>query len=165
LFSLLCLVSAWQLWRVGDGIADRRERAMWRGLASVLVMLAINDLVESAITDLLRSRAMQQGWYEGRQIIQLGFIVIAGATCLLACSFLLFLVRGTPHATKIGVVALTLLLTLALVRGTSLHEVDHLLGKRVLGLKLNRIIEIGGLALVMLASEWRRRLLQSSCRR
>ena len=131
-------------------------------MAITLIVLAINDLFEGAITDVLRRHAMQQGWYEGRQIVQIGFIVVAGLTCLLAGGVLFLLAWWAPFSTKIVVVALTLLVALALVRGTSLHEIDHLLGKRMLGLKLNRLIEISGLALVLLASEWRRCLLHAS---
>jgi hypothetical protein len=43
-----------------------------------------------------------------------------------------------------------------LIRAASFHHVDRLIGRTVLGFRWNWILEMGGIGLVLLASQWRR---------
>jgi hypothetical protein len=42
-----------------------------------------------------------------------------------------------------------------LIRAASFHHVDRLIGRTVLGFRWNWILEMGGIGLVLLASQWR----------
>jgi hypothetical protein len=43
-----------------------------------------------------------------------------------------------------------------LIRAASFHHIDRLIGRTILGLKWNWVLEMGGITIVLLASEWRR---------
>jgi hypothetical protein len=74
------------------------------------------------------------------------------------------LTRATTRATigtypDIGL-ALTgtvAVLAFVLIRAASFHHIDQFIGERILGLKWNWILEVGGISIVLLSSEWRRR--------
>jgi len=44
-----------------------------------------------------------------------------------------------------------------LIRAASFHHIDRFIGDRILGLKWNWILEMGGISIVLLSSEWRQR--------
>jgi hypothetical protein len=70
---------------------------------------------------------------------------------------------GKAHsaaATQIALIGIVMLIALALVRDTSLHQIDRLISRRIFGPKVNWILDLGGLGLVLLTSEWRLRLKQ-----
>jgi len=69
---------------------------------------------------------------------------------------LLFWTRKSPIQTWLALVASTFVLGYVLIRAASFHHIDHFIGGRVLGFKWNWILEITGIAIVLLASEWRR---------
>jgi hypothetical protein len=154
-FSLLYLAAAWLAWWTTDVVIDRGESALWHGIFAVLIVLAVNKLFEGAITDLARVYAMRHGWYYQRRIMQAEFIAIVAMSCCLVASAVLFLARQSPAATQIALIGIVMLIALALVRDTSLHQIDYLINQRKFGLKVSWILDLGGLGLVLLASEWR----------
>ena len=155
LFSLLYLGAAWLAWKTANVIIDRSECALWHGMFVALIALAINKLFEGAITDLVRVSAMRHGRYPQRRIVQAEFITIVAILCWLFASAVLFLARRSPAATQIALIGIVILIALALVRDTSLHQIDYLINRRKFGLKVNWMLDLGGLGLVVLMSEWR----------
>jgi len=156
-FSLLYFASAWLVWSTTNALVDRRESALWQGIFAVLIVLAINRLLGGAITDLARVYAIQRGWYWQRRIVQAEFIFIVAITCWLVAITVLFLARHSPAATQIALMGIVTLIALAFVRDTSLHQIDYLINLRIVGLKVNWILDLGGLGLVLVASGWRLR--------
>jgi hypothetical protein len=157
IFSLLYFAAAWLVWSTTSVLIDRRESALWYGIFAVLIVLAINRLLGDAITDLAREYAIQHGWYFQRRIVQAEFIAIVAILCWLVAITVLFLARHSPAATQIALIGIVTLIALAFVRDTSLHQIDYLIHQRIFGLRVNWILDLGGLALVLLASGWRLR--------
>src|SRR5215471_20103805 len=49
----------------------------------------------------------------------------------------------------------TLVTGYVLIRAASFHHVDRFIGRTILGFRWNWILEMGGIALVLFASQWR----------
>jgi hypothetical protein len=134
----------------------------WRAISIMFVALGINKQLDlqTAFTELGRIIAFEQGWYGQRQIVQIWFIVGVAATCFLVAIALLILTRNAAPPTWLALVGMTIVLAFVLIRAASFHHIDRFIGERILGLKWNWVLEMGGIAVVIIASEWRRRQLR-----
>ena len=63
--------------------------------------------------------------------------------------------------TWLGLLGVILVLGFVTIRSASFHHFDEFIGSRVMGFKWNWVLEMGGISLVIIASEWRRRLARS----
>ena len=59
-------------------------------------------------------------------------------------------------STWLAVVGATLVMGYVLIRAASFHHVDRFIGSRIFGFRWNWILEMGGIALVLFAGQWRR---------
>jgi hypothetical protein len=137
----------------------RSEIIVWAVIALMFIALGINKQLDlqSALTEIGRMLARAQGWYDQRWIVQLFFIEGIAVICLVAATTLLVMIRRAPAATWLAALGTILVLTFVLIRAASFHHVDRFIGTRVLGLRWNWILEIGGILIVMVAA-WLRRL-------
>jgi hypothetical protein len=135
------------------------DRGLWRAISVAFIALGVNKQLDlqSALTELGRVLATSQGWYEQRQVVQFWFILAAGSICLLLGLILLVMARRAPLPTWVALVGVTLVLAFVAIRAASFHHFDRFIGTRILGLKWNWVLEIGGISIVLIASEWRRR--------
>jgi hypothetical protein len=62
----------------------------------------------------------------------------------------------------LALIGATLVLGFVLIRAASFHHMDRFIGTRILGLRWNWILEMSGIGLVLLASQWRQSLLGKS---
>ncbi|AZL60507.1 isopropylmalate isomerase [Tabrizicola piscis] len=132
----------------------RREQLFWWFCAVALVLLAANKQLDlqSLLTSVARCVAVDQGWYENRRMMQRVFILAvaaAGALGFLAGGLLM---RGTFARTGLPILGLGLVCTFVAIRAASFHHVDILIDTRVLGLRLNWVLELPGPLLIWLAS-------------
>jgi hypothetical protein len=145
-----------------------RMSALWKGLAVGLLLLGINKQLDlqTALTEFGRIVAHQQGWYERRQRVQIDFIIgVVLVGIWLVCSVLLLAGRNLPRL-GLALAGIVFLCCFVAIRASSFHHVDLLLGFRFAGLKMNWIMELGGIALVGLGAygerrSFRRALLQA----
>jgi len=157
LISLLYLAAGWLAWTNADAV-NRRESSFWRASFAALIVLAINKLFEGPLTHQARALAIEHGWYAQRQTAQIEVIVFVAISCLIIAGVLLFLTKTFPAATQIALVGVLMLLGFGIIRDASLHQLDDLIARRIIGLKVNWILELAGIALVLSVSEWRCRL-------
>jgi hypothetical protein len=141
-------------------VVDRGESLLWKGLFFLMVLLGINKQLDlqSALTELGRVLANQEGWYDRRQVVQVWFIVGVAAVCVFLAVFLLVLARRSPGPTWVALLGMIVVLAFVLIRAASFHHIDRFIGDRILGLKWNWVLEMGGISIILLGSEWRRRL-------
>ena len=52
-------------------------------------------------------------------------------------------------------------LAFVLIRAASFHHIDRFIDARILGLKWNWVVEMGGISIVLVASQWRDRTAPS----
>jgi len=152
----VAMVSCWRTAsRLDDGV---RERRIWRAVSVSFLLLGINKQLDlqTALTEAGRVLAELQGWYGQRQIVQVDFIILMAAVCVIAIVTLLIWARGAPFPTWFALVGTTLVVGFVLIRAASFHHIDRFLGHAILGFRWNWILEMGGISVVLLASYWRR---------
>ncbi len=148
--------------RTGDAAGDARlfgrERRLWALLGFALLFLGINKQLDlqTAMTEALRMLAVSGGWYRNRRIFQVGFILALGAAIFVGLAVLLRLTRGLSKSVKCSVLGLCLILVFVLARASSFHHMDRLISTRILGLRVNWMLELGGIAVVILGTALRR---------
>ena len=158
---LLAVVSCWKtaykLAMVGTGVAQ--ERRAWRAISALFLALGINKQLDlqTALTEVGRMLARSEGWYNQRQVVQLAFIVLVAIICVVAALMLLIFVRNAPAPTWFALSGTTFVLGFVLIRAASFHHIDRFLGESILGFRWNWILEMGGISLVLVGSEWRRK--------
>jgi hypothetical protein len=129
---------------------SNNESMVWRMMVFGLIALGLNKQLDlqSALTELGRMLAFEQGWYGNRRQVQEAFIValcIAGLTVLAAMTLLVW---GSPKATLWACAGASGLLVFVALRALSFHRLDEMLGWRIAGLALNWILEIGSLLVI-----------------
>ena len=150
---VLYFIAAWTAWRAFK-VSEGRERSLWLLIWLMLAALGINKQLDllTALTEIGRVLAFKQGWYGDRHIVQIWFIIGVAAACAEIAVGLLWLAYKTAYSTQLALLGMVILVAFVLIRAVSLHDIDHLIGERVLGLKWNWIMEIGGISIVLLGS-------------
>jgi hypothetical protein len=119
----------------------------------LLWLLAVNKQLDfqTAITEIGRMLARKQGWYGHRAHVQKAFI---GALCgfgLLCVAASGIALRGLGSAVKVAALGICFIGVFVLIRASSFHRVDVFLGHRLVHLRMNWLLEMGGI-LVMLGA-------------
>lgn len=137
--------------RLAFGKGGRPERVFWLMLFVLLAFLTVNKQLDlqSALTALARCMAKVQGWYESRRGVQTGFILsLLGASAV----FLLILaVTMWRHLrrTWMAVLGLVFLTGFVAIRAVGFHRFDVLIKSDVAGVRVNWLLELGGIALIL----------------
>lgn len=153
-------------WWLAERRIGRRTRTEWWPTywgVSALLLVTMGAARATELGELLaafgRERALSDGWYETRRNIQA--IAVASVTALWFVTVVVAIWRIPPRRRRYlpHVVALTTVVGFAAVRIISLHQIDAVLYNRgVGGVRFVAIIELGLLALTVLAAAARARL-------
>lgn len=134
--------------------SNNRERLLWFWVAGLMGFLCLNKQLDlqSLFTDLGRVLAREQGWYAKRRGVQEAFVLLL----LMGSGWLLFLVswrfRSFWRRHALLLTGLFFTLTFIVVRATSFHHVDRFLGTPVIGMRINVILELTGIAMIAAAA-------------
>lgn len=160
----LYLAASFSCWRTArlpaEKMQNSRERYLWLCLSILFLALGVNKQLDlqSALTEIGRILAMSHGWYERRQVIQVEFVGIVAIVAIVAIVVLLVWTRRSPAATWLALTGAVLVFGFVVIRAASFHHIDRFIGQRILMLRWNWIVEMGGIILVIAGSEWRRRI-------
>jgi hypothetical protein len=134
--------------------APARRAALWLSIALVLGFLGINKQLDlqTLVAEIGRSMALEQGWYEKRRAIQMGFIIAVLVTCAGGLAALVWLVRGHLADFLLPLGGMLLLVAFVAVRATSFHGMDALIRSEIAGIRVNWVLELGGIGLVAFAA-------------
>ena len=148
--AVLCLVGG----RRELARRQKRVRAFWMCLSLVLIALGINKQLDlqSLFTQLGKDLARVQGWYGSRRIVQAAFIVSLGVLGAGGLGLILWRLRRSRRAVKVALAGCLILFCFILIRASSFHHMDRLIGWQFLGLRVNWLLELGSLALVASAA-------------
>jgi hypothetical protein len=152
--AVLCFIAARRcLVATDDGQARRRYR-MWLGVAVFMMLLCINKQLDlqSLFTDVGRVLANREGWYNQRRIVQRWFVIAVATAGAMTFVIIAWKLRSILKERIILLLGLCSLITFIIIRAASFHHVDMLLGSRILGFRLNWILELGGIALIALSA-------------
>lgn len=123
----------------------------------MLVALGLDKLFGADLTDAARNIAFAQHWYGERRVFQLWILLTVVVLWFVATTVLMISARRAPAATRLALLGTTMSIAFALIRDISLHQIDMLIGARVIGVRISSIVEVAGFALVLLshARRWK----------
>lgn len=137
-----------------DQSVSRRSSLFWFLLAGFLFLLGINKQLDlqTWFTLFVKGLALDEGWYEYRQIAQALFILGIALLGLGVLAIVWWLTQGAIRRHRLALLGSFFLGSFILIRASSFHHVDQALGFRLAGLKVNWILELGGVACVAIAA-------------
>lgn len=126
----------------------------WLYLAVMLLLLSINKQLDlqTLLTQTLREHALANGWYAQRRFLQAFFILFLGLGMLLTLFSLRVLLAKSWRQYKLAWVGVLLLCGFVLMRAASFHHFDLFIDKQLLGVRINVVLEIGALAIIIVAA-------------
>ncbi|MDX8353118.1 isopropylmalate isomerase [Cognatiyoonia sp. IB215182] len=129
---------------------SRRGRFFWVVVTGLLCLLAINKQLDlqSALTAAARCLAQAQGWYEDRRSVQVAFIFFVAAAALVLGLTLAWTMRRQLPQIWLALLGLCLLLGFVAIRAAGFHHMDRLIGFEIGGVRMNWLLELGGIALI-----------------
>src|SRR6185295_4592983 len=150
LYFVAALVSLRVGWGRGQRLA-RSERFFYRGLTVALFALGVNKQLDlqTALTELGRIMASEEGWYEQRRRVQRVFILLVGLVAFAGAGTGLFFLRRAPRATHVTLLGVIGLVAFVLIRASSFHHVDLFIRSSWWGIKGNWLIEVGSILVVI----------------
>ena len=127
-----------------------REGLFWLGLSVILLALAVNKQLDlqTALTAAGRCVAQAQGWYAERRSVQIDFIRGVMAAAALTAVLLIWIMRRIIDDTWLALIGLIFLLAFVAVRAAGFHHFDRFLGHQIGSLRMNWIMELGGIAMI-----------------
>jgi hypothetical protein len=149
----LCALASVRLYAGG---ARRTSVAFWLVLTLVMLTMGVSRMVDLGplLTDHGRDIARDYGWYEDRRTLQrtaVEAVIIGGVVGALVAAAWLAFAAAPEH--PLAAMAIVYLATFVAVRAISLHQVDQLLYNHPIeGVRVNALLELGGIAAVCLAA-------------
>jgi hypothetical protein len=129
-------------------------RQFWWCMALTMAALGLNKQLDlqTWFTEVGRDLSLQYGWYARRRTVQavfIGALLVAG---LVARSWLLQRLKGLDAYARRAASGLVVLGLFVLVRATSFHHVDALLGFSIENIRLNVVLELSGIVIIAIAA-------------
>ena len=142
--ALLCFVHARR---------DRFDGFLWIVLAAMLTLLGINKQLDlqTLLTQFGRDLAREQGWYEQRRVFQAWFIAAVATSGFAGICLLVWLLRGRLWRNSLALLGASFLVCFVLIRAASFHHIDQLLKLRAFRMPLHSILELAGIACIIVA--------------
>jgi hypothetical protein len=148
---------SWRAMRAASELTgvSRGPVRFWAILTAVLVFLGFNKQLDlqTWFTLFFKHLALEEGWYEIRRKFQAAFIAgvaIAGSLSLVGMRMLAGSANRSIRTALTGSVFLGCFI---LIRASSFHHVDQMLGMDLGGLKVNWILELGSIAVIGYAAQ------------
>ena len=133
---------------------DRNAFWFWTLFAACMLALGINKQLDlqSLFTAVLKQFAKSTGWYEDRRIFQAIFIgLIAFFGVAFALLAWIWTSRALPQH-RLTLLGGVFLLSFIVIRAASFHHFDEILGMRLAFLRINHLLELGGIACIALGA-------------
>ena len=151
--SVLCLRAYRRRRPIGpaDGVTAARA---WLLLSAALFALGINKQLDlqTMFSELGRGLALSQGWYNQRRVVQLVFVALTVTVAALVAWRAARLARSELFELRLALVGVILLVGFILVRASSFHAVDWLLGRSWKSVRLNSLLELSGIGCVLVSA-------------
>ena len=147
-------VAALASWRCHAAQGARSANRFWLLLTLAMAALGINKQLDlqTALTVFGRAAAKAQGWYEQRHPVQIAFIGGVAVAGMVTLGALLRLAWPLAAGRALALCGVVFLAVFVLIRASSFNHVDQLLSTQLLGLSVNGVLELGGIAGVALGA-------------
>jgi hypothetical protein len=143
--------AAYLCWRASTNASNRRKvRWFWSGLAILLILLGINKQLDfqTELTFMGRDFAKATGWYEDRRIVQGIFIVLIAFGGMIVTAALFWFYRFELRRLWPALAGVGFLMGFIVIRAASFHHVDQFLHFAPGGVRMNWLLELGGIAAI-----------------
>lgn len=122
----------------------------WSFLGVMLLLMGINKQLDlqTLFTDIGRSVALSQGWYEARRGFQFVFVFVMGIVGLTISAWIAFRFRHVVHKYRSAMIGLGFLVTFILIRAVSFNHIDQFIDWDPGGFRMNWLLELGGIAFI-----------------
>lgn len=129
----------------------------WGCLSIFLLVLGINKQldIQSLFTEIGRGVARNQGWYEVRRSIQSVFVFSLFCLTLFFIFIIWLKLRGQWKKYLFPFTGVLLLVSFVVIRAASFHHVDKLLKYSPAGIRMNWILELGGIGWLLISATYR----------
>lgn len=127
------------------------EKRFWLLVAVGLLALGFNKELDlqTTLTQIARTLARQDNWYQERRIVQLWFLLVLGLAGLATALVLGTYVRKLTSPAKGAAVGAFVLVLFVLIRAASFHHLDQWLQVDVLGLRRGWAFELFGIWIIV----------------
>jgi hypothetical protein len=134
--------------------SEGRQRRFWQIMAVLMLLLGINKQLDlqTWFTQTGRDLAMSQGWYGQRRIVQVAFISALALGGLVSQIWLYRALRDLGSEVRWAALGLVFLTVFVIIRATSFHHVDVLLHITLGEMRINWILELGGIGCIAAAA-------------
>ena len=153
--AYFCWKAAWAHMKSGDS----REASFWFVFTSFLLFLGLNKQLDlqTWFTLFGKHLAQDEGWYGSRRIVQAIFIGVVAFGGLASLILFWRLARGRVRHYRMALFGAVALGCFIIIRAASFHYVDKMLGLRFTWVRLNFVLEVGGIVCVAIAAfkSWR----------
>lgn len=152
--AILCWKAAIKARTSNPGSGSRKAANLWLLLFALLLCLGINKQLDlqTWFTVLGKKIAIEQGWYERRRVVQAFFVLMLSAGGLLLALLVWRSARGSLRQHAWALFGGIFLLAFVVIRASSFHHVDQMLGFRLAGLKMNWLLELSGIGCIAIAA-------------
>lgn len=131
-----------------------RDSLFWRITAVLLVLLAINELLDlqTLLTSAARAHAKANGWYGEHRRVQYAFVMALAVAAVFVGIALLRLTRRTDAAVRLALAGLVFIGLFVLLRAASFHHLDEILGGGAPEFSWGSLQEMAGILIVAAAA-------------
>lgn len=149
--AVLCALCAL---RLSLGLKDKTGGIVWGIIALILVFLGINKQLDlqSWLTIAGKEISQRQGWYNYRRWVQLFFILGIVGTVVVGLKKIRPILAKQTRSSFIGLMGLGFLSSFVIVRAASFHHIDYFIGLNPGGIRMNWVLELGGILAIAIAA-------------
>jgi hypothetical protein len=130
------------------------QQRFWLIVCLLMLALGVNKQLDlqSLITAMGRYYAERDGWLEYKRYVQLGVIISILTVAALTLLFFIYRMSDLLKTNWLAIAGLTCLLVFIVSRATSFHHMDIFISTYILGVRVNWLMELGGLAAIGLSA-------------
>ncbi len=155
LMYFLSALGAYALYKNAQSIFNKNEhlhRIFWAGVFLLMLAMGINKQLDlqSLLTDVARYLSHKQGWHEHRGYVQRLFIYAVLALGGASLCVTVFVFRSIAKTNSIAILGVAVVTIFVVSRAASFHHMDVFIGSRFLGVKINWVLELGGISLILM---------------
>ena len=133
-----------------------RQKYLWLAVAALMFLLGINKQLDlqSFFTASLKYLFIKYDWYADRRAFQVGFIYTIAVLGLVVMSCLIGFYYRVIKQHMLAIFGMCFIVAFVVIRASSFHHVDALLGVKIGSLNINRILEFMGICFITLNALW-----------
>ena len=133
---------------------QQQHRWGWLSFALILVLLGINKQLDlqSLLTVIGRNLVRLEGWGDYKRVIQALFLLTLVASSIFVYGWAIARFRWFYRHYRLAFLGMAFLILFILARAASFHHFDWFIGVEILGMRINWILELGGIFCITLSA-------------